>query len=233
MTDEAIDPKWSRLLSLAVHEFRTPITVSSGYLRMVLRDKAGPITDQQRKLLEEAERSCGRLSTLVSEMSDLASLEEGKLAFNQSRVDLGRLIADEIADLPELPDRAIRVEFAQPADPVEITADPSRMKMAIRALMIALRREVINGDRLIVRLHAVQGEVRITFGEAERIDAIAAADPASLERFDEWRGGTGLSLAIARRIIDRHGGSLLAAPGADPQARKGGAMVRLQKGSGL
>ena len=233
MTDEAIDPKWSRLLSLAVHEFRTPITVSSGYLRMVLRDKAGPITDQQRKLLEEAEKSCGRLSALVSEMSDLASLEEGKLAFNQSRVDLGRLIADEVADLPELPDRAIRVELEQPADPVEITADPNRMKMAIRALAIALRREVINGDRLIVRLHADSGEVRIAFGEAERIDTIAAADPASLERFDEWRGGTGLSLAIARRIIDRHGGSLLAAPGADAQARKGGAMVRLQEGFGL
>lgn len=227
MTDEATDPKWSRLLSLAVHEFRTPITVSSGYLRMVLRDKAGPITDQQRKLLEEAEKSCGRLSTLVSEMSDLASLEEGKLAFSQSRVDLGRLIADELADLPELPDRAIRVEFEQPAGPVEITADPNRLKMALRSLAVALRREVIHGDRLIVRLQADAGEVRIAFGEAERIDAIAAADPASLERFDEWRGGTGLSLAIARRIIDRHGGSLLAAPGADPQARKGGAMVRL------
>ena len=50
------DPRWPKVLSLSVHEFRTPMTVVAGYLRMLLKDRAGPITDQQRKLLEEAEK---------------------------------------------------------------------------------------------------------------------------------------------------------------------------------
>lgn len=229
MSDEAIDPRWSRLLSLAVHEFRTPITVSSGYLRMVLRDKAGPITDQQRKLLEEAEKACGRLSALVSGMSDLSSLEEGKIQFNQTSVDLATLLDDEIAALPESPDPSIRIELEAGERPVEIAGDASRLRIALRALLVALRREVVHSDRLIVRLHTRGREVRITVGEPARIDAIDAAIPSSLERFDEWRGGTGLSLAIARRILGRHGGSLYAAPGADAQERKGGAVVVLAR----
>src|SRR5918994_1210467 len=107
MGAEPIEPRWPRLLGLAVHEFRTPITVVAGYIRMLLRDRAGAITDQQRKLLEEAEKSCGRLSALVSEMSDLSALEAGSAALNRGTVDLDALLADVIGGLPELQDRPI------------------------------------------------------------------------------------------------------------------------------
>src|SRR3990170_3418924 len=90
------DPRWPKLLSLAVHEFRTPITVVAGYIRMVLRERAGPISDQQRKLLEEAEKSCGRLSALVSEMSDLSALEGGTAAFNAATLELGGVLAEAV-----------------------------------------------------------------------------------------------------------------------------------------
>ena len=73
-SDRSVFP---RALSLAVHELRTPITVASGYLRMLLREQAGPISDKQRKMLEETERSCGRIGALISEMSELGKLEAG------------------------------------------------------------------------------------------------------------------------------------------------------------
>ena len=44
----------AKLLSLAVHEFRTPVAVVSGYLRMLLRHFGGNLTEQQRKLLQES-----------------------------------------------------------------------------------------------------------------------------------------------------------------------------------
>ena len=64
---------FSQAMSLAVHELRTPVTVVTGYLRMVLRDQAGPLTEKQRKMLEEADKSCVRIGALVSEMSELES----------------------------------------------------------------------------------------------------------------------------------------------------------------
>ena len=62
------------LLSLAVHEFRTPVTVVAGYLRMLAKAQAGPLAERQLALILEAEKSCARLTALVAELSDLASL---------------------------------------------------------------------------------------------------------------------------------------------------------------
>ena len=216
MSIEAAEPRWPKLLSLAVHEFRTPITVVAGYIRMVLKERAGPISEQQRKLLEEAEKSCGRLSALVTEMSDLSALEGGTAAFNAATLDLEGVMAEAADAVPALPDREVNV-VVDNGGPARLSGDATRLRTALTALLVALRREVVTSDRLIVR--RLSGEFdgspvsRLAIGEPETIDAIASADPASLDRFDEWRGGSGLSLAIARRVIERHGGKVYAPPG--------------------
>ena len=222
-----VDPRWPKLLSLAVHEFRTPITVVAGYLRMVLKERAGPISDQQRKLLEEAEKSCGRLSGLVGEMSDLSALESGKATFNRAPIDLGVLLREEFTALPELPDRSVLVVVEGADGPIHMTGDATRLRLAFTSLITALRREVVTSDRLITRVRSGNsGSLYvIAIGDAECIDTVAQADVSSLEPFDEWRGGSGLSLAIARRVFDQHGGSLFGAPGGG----KAGAILLLPR----
>ena len=223
MGPESIEPRWPRLLGLAVHEFRTPITVVAGYIRMLLRERAGAITDQQRKLLEEAEKSCGRLSGLVSEMSDLAALEAGTAGLNRGPVDIGPLLQELIGNLPELPDRPITVALDGPGSAPALDGDPVRLRTALTALLLALRRELITSDRLLVRISSSDALIRIAIADPERIDEVATADAAVLEPFDEWRGGNGLSLAIARRIVGQHGGRLLSPPG----EQKAGALILL------
>ena len=224
MSTVPIDPQWPRLLSLAVHEFRTPITVASGYLRMVLKERAGAITDQQRKLLEEAEKSCGRLSALVTEMSDLSALEGGRAAFNPAALDLNGLLAQEIASLPELPDRTVGVQL-EADGAVTVQGDATRLRAALTALITAIRREVVSADNLTIRVTGSNpgSMCVVTMGAPDEIDAFAVAAPSTLERFDEWRGGSGLSLAIARRVIGQHGGSIFAPPG----GQKAGAVILL------
>src|SRR5215212_6765220 len=109
MSNIGQDGKLPRLLSLSVHEFRTPITVVAGYIRMLLKERAGALTEQQRRLLEESEKSCGRLSALVAEMSDLANLEAGTAPFNRSAVDIRAVLAEAVADLPDAPERDVTV----------------------------------------------------------------------------------------------------------------------------
>jgi signal transduction histidine kinase len=82
----------------------------------------------------------------------------------------------------------------------------------------ALRREIVTGDRLIVRHVASPKMAILAIGDPDRIDGVAAADPSTMERFNEWRGGSGLSLAIARRVIAQHGGSLFSPPGDESKA---------------
>jgi signal transduction histidine kinase len=212
-TQPMIEPKWPKLLSLAVHEFRSPLTVVAGYIRMLLKERAGPVPDQQRRLLEEAEKSCARLSQLLAEVSELAHLEAGTVAFSRSAVDLRTLLADMIATLPDLRDRTVTVELVA-NEGVEAHGDAARLKDALAAIVIALRRELVTSDLMTVRVERVsvadKPTARITVGEADRMPRLLALTREELGTFDEWRGGNGLSLANARRVIEAHGGLLLA-----------------------
>ena len=66
---------YTQLLSLAVHEFRTPASVVGGYLRMLQRDADVPLSQRQRRMIDEAERSCQRLVALIGELSEIQKLD--------------------------------------------------------------------------------------------------------------------------------------------------------------
>jgi signal transduction histidine kinase len=212
MSSAPTEPKWPRLLSLSVHELRTPISVVAGYLRMVLKDPAATLDERYRRMLEEAEKSCGRLAALVAEMSDLSALEAGTAPFKTAAIDVRALLTAAIDALPPLPDRNVPVELTTGSGPAVVQGDAPRLQSALTSILYGLRREVVTSERLIVqeRNAPYKGEPAswIAIADVENIEAVSRADVQDLTRFDEWRGGCGLSLAVARRVIDRHQGSV-------------------------
>jgi K+-sensing histidine kinase KdpD len=212
--DAPIDPRWPKILSLSVHELRTPITVVAGYIRMLLKDRAGALNDQQRKLLQEAEKSCARLSALVAEVSDLSALEGGTAVMNTLQTDVQTAVRTAVAHLPPLPDREVPVHVELGSEPAPITGDPSRLTQAIGAVVAALRRELVGEHGLTVREKRTDGQYELLLGDPETIAALDAEPEAGRQVFDEWRGGVGLSLAVARRVLNAHGAQLYAPPGA-------------------
>src|SRR5882672_1581402 len=86
MGDTHGDVAQAKVLSLAVHELRTPMSVFNGYVRMILKDPAGTLDDKYRSWLQEAEKASVRLTALVAEMSDVSALEAGKAPFKRVRV---------------------------------------------------------------------------------------------------------------------------------------------------
>lgn len=206
-----------RALSLAVHELRTPVTVTSGYLRMLLREQAGPLGERQRKMLEEAERSCGRINAVISEMSELGKLEAGELTPPGVTFDLAKLAADVASDMHEGTDRGIRVEL-RAAEPVTVTGDRTRLGAALRALLHATLRERADPGVVVVHCSAIADGNTPWAVVAIADDAVISAltdraREATPPPFDEWRGGLGLALPVGRRVIEAHGGAVWSAPG--------------------
>ena len=209
---ESIDPRWPKILSLSGHEFSTPLTVLLGYFRMLLKEQAGPLTDKQRHLLGEMQKSCARLSALVAEVRELSTLEGGELKFNKRETDLHKALADAIAQLPPMPDREVPVHLEVGGEPALVDADPVRLTQALVSIIFALRRELVGADGLTIRERAMAGGYELLLGDPETIDALKSEPESARRTFDEWRGGVGLSLAVARRILNAHGASIYGPP---------------------
>jgi len=226
MKQAPVDPRWPKVLSLSVHEFRTPMTVISGYIRMLLKDRAGPLSDQQRRLLEEAEKSCARLSALISEVSELSMLEAGTTAFNKSRVDLHQMLRETVAQLPPLPDREVAVTVDADEDPAPIEADAVRLSAALGSVIAALRRELVGEEGLRVQSRRSGSGYELLIGDPPTLEALARQPSTERGVFDEWRGGVGLSLTVARRILNAHDAAIFA----PPEGLKSGARILLGSG---
>ena len=220
----AEDELFPRAMSLAVHELRTPVTVVAGYLRMLLREQAGPLSEKQRKMLEEADRSCGRLGALVAEMSDLGKLEGRQVALGRQEIDLYGVALELASDMHEGKDRGVQLEV-RGTGPVNVNGDRARLTAALKALMHAALRERGEPGVIVVDCTAVTGNPGwgvVAIGDATVLPALHAAVSQPPHSFDEWRGGLGLALPVARRVIEAHGGALWSADG--DQARAAAAL---------
>jgi signal transduction histidine kinase len=209
-----------RALSLAVHELRTPVTVVSGYLRMLLKEQGGPLSEKQRKMLEEAERSCARISALVGEMSELGKLESRELSLARQPFDFAALVAELASGMHEGDDRGVSLEVRGGDQPLEVIGDRARVGVAVRALLHAALRERGEPGVIIAecsRLAQSPPSALLVIGDEATIRAVAASAPDA-PTFDEWRGGLGLALPVARRVVEAHGGALWSAPGDRPRA---------------
>jgi len=215
------DNLFPRAMSLAVHELRTPVTVVSGYLRMLLREQAGPLTEKQRKMLEEAERSCARISALVGEMSELGKLESGDAALGAQPIDLAALLVELASGMHEGDDRGVRVETRGTGQPVMVTGDRTRLAAALRALIHAAVRERGDPGVIVVECsiltETTPASALVTIGDDATARALVDAARVT-PPFDEWRGGLGLALPIGRRVIERQGGVLWSTAGDQPNA---------------
>jgi signal transduction histidine kinase len=171
-------------------------------------------------MLEEAERSCARIGALVAEMSEFGKLESRELSLARQDFDLGELVQELASSMQEGQDRGVRLEVRGVDQPVIVNGDRTRLAAALKALMQSAVRERGEPGVIAVECSIVSGEPRfavIAMGEGSIVSSLARAADGT-PPFDEWRGGLGLALPVARRVIAAHGGALWSADGAHTRA---------------
>ncbi len=225
-TAEAAGESYPDLISLAVHEFRTPVSVVGGYLRMLQRD-TDPLSDRQRKMIDEAAKSCARLVEMVSELSEVGKLDSGRTAVAAGQAfDLFALVRELAESVHEAGGREVRLTAQGQAAGAPMTGDATRLRSAIHAIMRAILRELPSDRRAVA-------DCRVVDRDGRRAAVIVVADAEGVldayERpravFDDKRGGLGLALPIARRVIHAHGGAIWAPIETQTDAAARGAAV--------
>ena len=164
--------------------------------------------EQSRIIMAEA----SRLTELVSDMLDSASLEAGTVHLNKTRFDLAKLCHSIVHRMNELlKPEGYTILFEDQA-PEEIEADRSKLTQVIYNLILNAAAHSPANEAIRVRLQSEGDFVLLTV--IDRGEGISAEDlPLIWERYykvDRHSGqrqhGTGLGLSIVKRIVDLHGG---------------------------
>ena len=202
--DSSLQAAYARLLSLAVHEFRTPASVVGGYLRMLQQDGDAPLTDRQRKMIDEAEKSCARLVGLIGELSEISKLDGGTAPFKEEPVDLFQLVRDVAAGMHEAGERDVHLSVRGETSGARFNADPMRIRAAFDAFFRAILREQPGQATVVADCRKADGGAAVIV--VARDADVQPTYAAPRAPFDEKRGGLGLVVPIACRIVARYGG---------------------------
>ena len=209
-----IDEDCRRLLSLIAHEMRSPGAVVSGYLRMLKGPSTSDMPGREQKMIEEANRSCARLLHVVQELSDFGELS-GNGDLKRTPVSIFSLCEDVVQTAAgEGSDVTFTVDDGDREAMVD--GHEVRLKQAIAALVASLVRERGGAPveaRAFVERDGSPPLALIAFGEPGGVGSAAEVLKHQQMPFDLWRGGMGLSLPIAYRIVEAHHGNLWAMPG--------------------
>ena len=196
------------------HELRTPLGAILGFVELAQLDDVPE--DERRQCLEIIQRNGRALTRLIDDLLDLAKVEAGQLHVEMGEFSLVELI-NEITDLFREQTRAKNITFgAGLADdvPATVTSDPTRLRQILinvvgNAIKFTERGgvsiEVERRDDLIA-VRVRDSGLGLTIEQRGRLfQPFVQADDSTTRRF----GGTGLGLALARRLAQALGGDVI------------------------
>ena len=206
-------------LATLSHELRTPLNAVLGYARML---RSGAVSEERvPAALEVVERNATSLTQIVEDVLDVSRIISGKVRVNVQPVDLQAVLNNSIDSVrPAANARRIDLQCTiDPGDP--IAGDPDRLQQVMWNLLSNAVKFTPTGGRVEVRLARGPSDVEIIVSDSG-IGIQPEFLPHIFERFRQAESGTtrrhgglGLGLAIARHIVEMHGGTIHVASDGD------------------
>jgi len=207
----------SRFLSYISHEFRTPLGAIKSLSGILLSEMDGPLTQEQQKQVKFMRTSADELLELVNDQLDLAKLEAGRLTVSPEWFEMVDLFATLRGMFkPILLNEDLNLTFEEPRGDVQLYSDDRKLSQILRNFISNALKFTPHGE---VRVRAtVNGDETVTFTVTDTGIGIPAN---ALEHiFDEFTQvdtplqrrvrGTGLGLALCRRLARLLGGEVAA-----------------------
>jgi len=199
------------MLRVVSHDLRNPVTGVLMGTRMLRRqlDEGDPALE----ILEGIELAAERQRRLIRDLSDVASIETGRLSIERRPHEVAALVRSAVHGFETLAEqRAVRLDWKAVGDLPPVLADRDRVVQVLVNLLDNALAVTPEGGRVWIEAAADDGQVELAVHDTG--PGIAPEDQARVfDRF--WRGeqasrrsGSGLGLAIARGIVEGHGGEI-------------------------
>ncbi len=212
---EAANQHKSEFLANMSHELRTPLNAIIGFSEVLLERMFGELNDKQDDYLKDIHSSGRHLLSLINDILDLSKIEAGRMELDVDVFDVPAALSNALTLIRERAQRhGIALGLEVGADVGELRADERKFKQILLNLLTNAVKFTPDGGRVDVRARRVDGVLEVAV--ADTGIGIAPADQAAV--FEEFRQvgrhytnkqeGTGLGLALTRRFVELHGGSL-------------------------
>jgi signal transduction histidine kinase/ActR/RegA family two-component response regulator len=201
-------------LATASHELRTPLNAIVGWTH-VLQSGALNDDEQRRQALNAIDRNARIQTRLIEDLLDVSRMIQGRVSLTVAPLDMRHVIEAAVETIGHAATaKDITLSVDAPSDPVPVIGDEHRLQQVIWNLLANAVKYTPRGGTIAVSLSDESGRAvaRVT-------DSGEGIDPAFLPHVFEpfrqavsgsTRSGLGLGLAIVRRLVDLHGGRIVA-----------------------
>jgi signal transduction histidine kinase/DNA-binding response OmpR family regulator len=201
----------SDFLASMSHELRTPLNAIIGFSELMRGEESiGESRVVPAEWIEHIYASGRHLLDLINDILDLAKIEAGRLELRPDRVDLAELVGEAVNALRPLMERK-NLELRTDVPSLDVWGDRLRLRQILDNLLSNAIKFTPDGGRISVEVGRAAGEVRLAV-----VDTGVGIDAADVNRiFEEFQqvgdasmqqAGTGLGLALTRRLVEAHGG---------------------------
>jgi signal transduction histidine kinase len=203
------------LLAVVSHELRTPVTVIGGYSRILLREDVGPLSPEQRRFLQESNKACRKLDAFIERLLAASRVAQGGEVLEVCSAPL-RPLLEEVAERmrPLFEARGSRISLDAPAE-CRARFDAMRIEQVLTNLLDNALKYATPDARVEVSARAgeVDGRPVVEVVVADDGPGIAPDERERVfQAYVRGRGacpnGLGLGLALCKRIVEGHGGSI-------------------------
>jgi signal transduction histidine kinase len=198
------------------HELRTPLTAVIGFAELLVDGRVGPLAPQQLDFTRDILANGKHLLSLINDVLDLARVESGTMAFHPERLCLPDLIRETIAGFRlQASERNITLTTDVQMSAIEVFLDPRKLKQVLLNYVSNALKFTPSGGRVTVHAHFEEGST-FRLEVEDTGTGIAARDIGRLfQDFHQLGGrpsdevqGTGLGLALTKRLVEAQGGKV-------------------------
>lgn len=212
----------SQFVANMSHELRTPLNAILGFAELLEDQRVGSLAAKQQRYVHNIWTSGKHLLAIINDVLDLSKVEAGKLELHPEPVAAHEILTVALADIrPQAQAEGLALELDGAKDLPSILADPVRLKQIVLNLLSNAVKFTPGGGQVAVRVCQIGQFLQIAvqdtgigikpedlpklFQEFTQLDA-------SLGRQHE---GTGLGLALTKKLVELHGGEIRAESGGE------------------
>jgi signal transduction histidine kinase len=212
---QRLNEEKSQFLETVTHELKTPLTSIQAFTDLLLRNREGNLTDRQIRNLNVSSRNARRLGILIDDLVDVSQIQTGSFELHESEFDLVDLTNDLVESMqPILGDKEQSLKYQLIPSTIWLRADRARIAQVITNLLSNASKYSPSGSSIVFCVDVERSDVLLEVQDDG--SGIADADiphlftPLFRADNEETRAvpGTGIGLAIVKRIVDVHGGEI-------------------------